>query len=68
MTQKQIIRMASDFEIQWRLREIDGINSNMCHKTVFEQATAKRKMKQYAREIQEILNSEEETEEAQCQF
>lgn len=68
MTQKQIIRMASDFEIQWRLKEIDRINSNMCHKTVFEQATAKREMKQYAREIQEILNNEEETEEAKCQF
>lgn len=60
MTQKEIIKMASDFEIQWRLREIAMIESNMCHKTVYEQKTARNKMKNYAREIQEILNGNEE--------
>ena len=60
MTQKDIIKMASDFEIQWRLREIAMIDSNMCHKTIYEQARAKRKIKEYAREIQKILNGNEE--------
>jgi hypothetical protein len=60
MTQKDIIKMASNFEIQWRLNEIAMIESNMCHKTIYEQARAKRRMKDYAREIQDILNGSEE--------
>ena len=62
MTQKQILKMAGNEEIWWRMQEIAEIQANMCHKTIYERKTATRKMKDYAKEIIEILNSNEETE------
>lgn len=62
MTQKEIFKMASNYEISWRMREIESIQQNMAYKTVYEKKTATRKMKNYAREIIEILKNEEETE------
>ena len=63
MTQKEIITMASSFECQWRLNEIAMIQTNMCHKTVYEQARAKRRMHEYAKAIQDILKRGEDEQE-----
>ena len=63
MTQKDIIRMASNPDIQWMMQEIAQIQSNMCHKSIYERKSATRRMKNYAREIQEILLSDDGEEE-----
>ena len=59
MTQREILTMATNFDIQWRMKEIESIMMNMCHKTKYEQRTARDKMKRYAKEIQAILKGKD---------
>lgn len=56
MTQKQIIAIASSEDAMYILSEISHIQRNMCHKTIYEQKTAKAKMKRLAKELIESLN------------
>lgn len=60
MTQKEIFKMASNYEISWRMQEIDSIQRNMIYKTAYEKKSATRKMKNYAKEIIEILKNDDE--------
>ena len=54
MTQKDLIKIASNDEAIYLLHKIQDIQSNMCYKTEFEQKTAMRRMRELA---QEIINS-----------
>lgn len=56
MTLKEILKIAADDEAMEILKEIAEIQSNMCHKTIYEQATAKKKMKRLAKEIAETIH------------
>ena len=56
MTQKDLIMIASNSEMMAMLAEIADIQKNMCHKTIYEQKTAKAKMKEMAKEIIENLH------------
>lgn len=51
MTQKQILAIAASAEAMDILKEIAEIQRNMCHKTIYEQKTAKAKMKRLAKEL-----------------
>lgn len=51
MTQKDIIALASDPDLMLMLQEIAFEERNLCHKTIYEQKTAKKKMQNYARDI-----------------
>lgn len=55
MTQKEILAIASSVDAMDILKEIEEIQRNMCHKTVYEQKTAKAKMKRLAKELIEII-------------
>lgn len=57
MTQKDLIKIASDERAMDLLREIAEIQSNMCCKTVYEQKTAKQKMQRMAKEIIEGMEA-----------
>lgn len=54
MTMKEIIKMANNSEVMYMLEEIAEIQANMCFKTIYEQKTAMKKIKNLAKEIQEI--------------
>ena len=56
MTQKQILAIAGNEDAMWILKEIEEIQRNMCHKTIYEQKTAKARMKSLAKELIEIIN------------
>ena len=56
MTQKEIFAIASSEDSMEIIKEIAEIQSNMCHKTVYEQKTAKAKMKRLAKELLEYMN------------
>lgn len=56
MTQKELFQIASDEEMMEILKEIAEIQRNMCHKTIYEQETAKKKMKRLAKEIIETIH------------
>lgn len=58
MTKKAILQMAADPEIMDCMMEIAAIQSNMCHKTIYEQRTAKRRMAQMAEWIQAKMKGE----------
>lgn len=51
MTQKDLMKIAADEDLMEALQEMASIQRNMCHKTIYEQKTATRKMKDLAREI-----------------
>ena len=51
MTQKQIFALAANEEAMDILKEIESIQRNMCHKTIYEQKTAKAEMKRLAKEL-----------------
>lgn len=55
MTQKDILILAKDPELMALLVEIAEIDSNMCHKTVYEQKTAAKRMQNYAKEIADTI-------------
>jgi hypothetical protein len=57
MTQKDLIKIASDERAMDLLREIAMIQSNMCHKTIYEKKSAKQKMHRMAKEIIEGLEA-----------
>lgn len=57
MTQKDLMKIASDERAMDLLREIAEIQSNMCFKTVYEQKTAKQKMQRMAKEIIEGMEA-----------
>ncbi len=57
MTQKDLIKIASDERAMDLLREIAMIQSNMCYKTIYEQKSAKQKMHRMAKEIIEGLEA-----------
>ena len=56
MTQKEIFAIASSEDSMEIIKEIAEIQSNMCHKTGYEQKTAKAKMKRLAKELLEYMN------------
>ena len=56
MTQKQVLAIAASEDAMWLLQEIQEIQQNMCHKTIYEQKTAKAKMKELAKELLETIN------------
>lgn len=56
MTQKDLIEIASNDEMMDILKEIAFIQQNMCHKTIYEQKTAKAQMKRLAKEIIESIH------------
>lgn len=55
MTQKQIIEIAANEDALDMLEKIAHIQRNMCHKTAYEQKTAKAEMKRLAKELLEII-------------
>lgn len=57
MTQKQILEIAANEDAMFLLQEIAYIQRNMCYKTIYEQKTAKAKMKNKAKEIMEVLKN-----------
>lgn len=59
MTQKQILAIAGNEDAMWILQEIAEIQSNMCHKTIYEQKTAKARMKSLAKELIETISENE---------
>lgn len=56
MTQKEILKIAANEDAMDILREIADIQLNMCHKTVYEQKSAKAKMKKLVKEMLEIIS------------
>ena len=57
MTQKEIFTIASNEDSMEILKEIGEIQRNLCHKTVYEQKTAKAKMKRLAKELLETIDA-----------
>ena len=57
MTQKEIFAIASNQDTMEILKEIEEMQRNLCHKTVYEQKTAKAKMKRLAKELLEIIDA-----------
>lgn len=57
MTQKDIIALASDPDLMAMLNEIAFEEKNLCHKTVYEQKTAKKKMRNYAKDIIDTIKN-----------
>lgn len=57
MTQKEIFAIASSQDSMEIIKEIAEIQRNLCHKTVYEQKTAKAKMKRLAKELIEIIDA-----------
>lgn len=55
MTQKELLTIAADKDLMDILEEIAEIQRNMCHKTIYEQKTATKKMKNLAKELIENL-------------
>lgn len=58
MTIKEIIKIANNNDAMEIIKEIAEIQKNMCHKTIYEQATAKKKMKRLAKELMEEIKEE----------
>ena len=58
MTQKAILKLAANEEAMEMLADISHIQRNMCHKTIYERRTAKRKMKQLAAAIIELMKGD----------
>lgn len=56
MTQKQIFAIAANEEAMDILKEIEFIQRNMCHKTIYEQKTAKAEMKRLAKELLDTIS------------
>lgn len=57
MTQKEIFAIASSQDSMEIIKEIAEIQRNLCYKTVYEQKTAKAKMKRLAKELIEIIDA-----------
>lgn len=57
MTQKQVLEIAANEDAMDILKEIAFIQRNMCHKTVYEQKSAKAKMKKLAKELLETIEA-----------
>ena len=57
MTQKQILAIAASEDAMYILKEIESIQRNMCHKTIYEQKSAKAKMKLLAKELLEAIEA-----------
>ena len=55
MTQKELLKIAADEDLMYMLQEIQFEQRNMCHKTIYEQQKATRKMKGLAKEIIETI-------------
>lgn len=58
MTQKEIFAIANNKDAMMILKEIEEIQMNMCHKTIYERKTASRKMKRLAKELIEEIKKE----------
>lgn len=58
MTQKEILAIANNEEAMMILKEIEEIQRNMCHKTIYERKTASRKMYGLAKELIEEIKRE----------
>ena len=56
MTQKQLFAIAANEEAMDILKELEKIQRNMCHKTIYERKTAKAKMKRLAKELLEAIS------------
>lgn len=56
MTHKEILKIAANEEAMDLLKEIASIQQNMCHKTIYEQKSAKVKIKNLVREILETMS------------
>ena len=56
MTQKEILKIASNEDAMDILQEIVFIQRNMCHKTVYEQKSAKAQMKKLVKELLESVS------------
>lgn len=57
MTQKQVLEIAANEDAMDILKEIAIIQRNMCHKTVYEQKSAKARMKKLAKELLETIEA-----------
>ena len=55
MTKKELMQLASNKDAMSALMQMQMIQSNMCHKTIYEQKTAERNLKELATEIMECL-------------
>lgn len=55
MTQKELIRIASDREIMARMREIGNLYSNLCFKSESELPKAKRQIKEYCHLVMDMV-------------
>lgn len=55
MTQKEIFAITNNEDAMMILREIEEIQKNLCHKTIYERKTATRKMKALAKELLEEI-------------
>ena len=54
VTQKELIRIASDREIMSYMREIGNMVSNLCYKSEYELPNAKRKIREYCRLVMDM--------------
>lgn len=57
MTQKQIFAIAASEEALSILKEIEHIQRCLCYKTIYEQKSAKAKMKMLAKELLEVIEA-----------
>lgn len=55
MTQKEIIRIASDRDIMSYMREIGQMASNLCFKSESELPKAKRQIKEYCHLVMDMV-------------
>ena len=55
MTLKDIITISTNEDIQYLQSKIKYEYDNLCHKTEYEAETTKKKIKKWAKEIQELL-------------
>ena len=57
MTQKEIIMLASDPDLMALMNEIAHEDRNLCHKTIHEQRTARKRMQNLAADISDTLKA-----------
>lgn len=58
MTNKEILKMATNDDIQYFLEKINHEEKNLCHKAPSEIKEAKKKIIYYVNEIKELLIKE----------
>ena len=62
MTSKEIRFIATNWEAQRLLEKIDREVSNLCHKTIYEQKTSEKKIKEWTKELKDLINEYKENE------